>query len=94
MTVAPKEAAGLATLTNDPATRAQVPKASLRRSPHDTSATTVGVGGLWSSVGDGRVEATEHRSKTSSLHGDPRTRKSGKGMVLADNLPDAVWALT
>ena len=58
MAVARKGAARLATLTNDPATQAQVPKASLRRSPHVTSVTTVGVGGLGSSVGDGGGEAT------------------------------------
>ena len=92
MAVTPKEAAGLATLTNDPATRAQVPKASLRRSPHDTSATTVGVGGLWSSVGDGGVEATEHRSITPAFTITSKLGQSGKGIVLADNLPDTVWA--
>jgi hypothetical protein len=40
----PQGAAGPATLTLDPATRASVPKASERGSPHCESATTVGVG--------------------------------------------------
>ena len=83
MTVARKGAAGLATLTNDPATRTQVPKASLRRSPHVTSATTVGVGGLWSSVGDGGGKATEHRPITSSLHGDLKTAEIWQGQSVS-----------
>ena len=43
----------------DPGTWRQVPRASLRPSPHCTSAMTVGVGGLWPSVGNGRVEGME-----------------------------------
>jgi hypothetical protein len=40
----PQGAAGPATVTLDPATRASVPKASERGSPHCDSATAVGVG--------------------------------------------------
>ncbi|KAH9016306.1 hypothetical protein EDB85DRAFT_2155980 [Lactarius pseudohatsudake] len=58
----PQWAAGPAKLNYDPATLAQVPKASKRSSPLRNWRD-----GLWSSEGDGGGEGMEHRSITSGL---------------------------
>lgn len=77
--VAPKEAAGLTTLTNNPAMWVQVLKASLHHSPHITSLMTVGVGSLWPSTGWQQRGFNGASLQTSNL---PNYLKTGKGIAV------------